>query len=105
MQTITPHGGALIDRIAPEAERAALTERAASLPAIELDERQISDLEMIAIGAFSPLEGFMTQADYSRVVDEMRLASGLPWTIPVTLAGCTGRPDPPGTLAPWSCPA
>ena len=86
MQTIQPHGGTLVNRIAPDAERTALAERAASLPKITLDERQISDLEMIAIGAFSPLEGFMGKADYTRVVEEMRLASGLPWTIPVTLA-------------------
>jgi sulfate adenylyltransferase len=86
METIKPHGGVLINRIAPESERAALEARAAALPALALDERQISDLEMIAIGAFSPLEGFMTRADYTRVVEEMRLASGLPWTIPVTLA-------------------
>ena len=86
MQTIQPHGGTLVNRIAPDAERAALADRAASLPKITLDERQISDLEMIAIGAFSPLEGFMGKADYTRVVEEMRLASGLPWTIPVTLA-------------------
>jgi sulfate adenylyltransferase len=86
METIKPHGGVLINRIAPESERAALEARAADLPALALDERQISDLEMIAIGAFSPLGGFMTRADYTRVVEEMRLASGLPWTIPVTLA-------------------
>jgi sulfate adenylyltransferase len=86
METIKPHGGVLVNRIAPEADRAALVERAASLPQLALDERQISDLEMIAIGAFSPLEGFMTRADYEGVAATMRLASGLPWTIPVTLA-------------------
>jgi sulfate adenylyltransferase len=86
METIKPHGGVLVNRIAPEADRAALEARAAGLPSLALDERQISDLEMIAIGAFSPLEGFMNKADYTRVVEEMRLASGLPWTIPVTLA-------------------
>jgi sulfate adenylyltransferase len=86
METIKPHGGVLVNRIAPESERAALEARAAGLPSLALDERQISDLEMIAVGAFSPLEGFMTRADYTRVVEEMRLASGLPWTIPVTLA-------------------
>jgi len=70
-----------------DAERAkALRERAKTLPRITLSAKQACDLEMIAIGAFSPLEGFMTRADYERVVAEMRLASGLPWTIPVTLA-------------------
>jgi sulfate adenylyltransferase len=86
METIKPHGGVLINREATGAERDDLIARAASLPTITLDERQISDLEMIAIGAFSPLEGFMTRADYTRVVEEMRLANGLPWSIPVTLA-------------------
>jgi sulfate adenylyltransferase len=85
METIQPHGGVLVDRIAADADRSALAERAATLPKIALDERQISDLEMIAIGAFSPLEGFMKRADYTRVVEEMRLANGLPWSIPVTL--------------------
>lgn len=86
METIKPHGGVLVNRFAAETERAGLRERAASLPSLALDERQISDLEMIAIGAFSPLEGFMTSADYKSVVDDMRLASGLVWTIPVTLS-------------------
>ena len=51
-----------------------------------LDERAVSDLVMLAIGAFSPLTGFMEQADYDRVVREMRLANGLPWSIPITLS-------------------
>ena len=86
METIAPHGGVLVNREISGAERDALIARAASLPVITLDERQLSDLEMIAIGAFSPLTGFMGQADYTRVVEEMRLSNGLPWTIPVTLA-------------------
>jgi sulfate adenylyltransferase len=86
METIAPHGGVLVNREVSGAERDALIARAASLPVITLDERQLSDLEMIAIGAFSPLTGFMGQADYTRVVGDMRLSNGLPWTIPVTLA-------------------
>ncbi len=85
METIAPHGGTLVNRFAAQSERAALLERAAALPTLVLDERQISDLEMIAIGAFSPLTGFMGRADYDRVVAEMRLASGVVWSIPVTL--------------------
>src|SRR5579871_3533869 len=85
-QTIAPHGGTLIDRFVPEAQRATVAERADGLPKIVLNERQISDLELIAIGAVSPLTGFMRQADYESVVHKMRLANGLPWTIPVTLA-------------------
>jgi len=81
-----PHGGTLINRqvIGADAER--LADEARGLPARELNARELSDLEMIAIGGFSPLTGFMTEPDYRRVVDEMRLANGLPWTIPVTLS-------------------
>lgn len=83
---IDPHGGRLIDRVVHGEEAATLRERARELPALRLSARQVSDLDLIANGAFSPLEGFMTRADYERVVDEMRLANGLVWTIPVTLA-------------------
>ncbi|MEO8892976.1 MAG: sulfate adenylyltransferase, partial [Coleofasciculaceae cyanobacterium] len=55
-------------------------------PRVQLDDRLLSDLEMIAIGALSPLTGFMEKADYERVVTEMRLANGLPWSIPITLS-------------------
>ncbi|PYU12080.1 MAG: sulfate adenylyltransferase, partial [Acidobacteria bacterium] len=51
-----------------------------------LDSRQLSDVELIAVGAFSPLEGFMGRRDYESILVHERLASGLPWTIPVTLA-------------------
>ena len=83
---IAPHGGRLIDRTVRGDEAKALRERASALPALRLSARQMSDLELIANGAFSPLEGFMTRAEYERVVEEMRLADGLPWSIPVTLA-------------------
>ncbi|MDP3939734.1 MAG: sulfate adenylyltransferase, partial [Deltaproteobacteria bacterium] len=83
---IAPHGGTLVNVDAPAAEREALLVKAKTLTAIPLGPREISDLELIAIGGFSPLTGFMTSADYSRVVSDMSLASGLPWTIPVTLS-------------------
>src|SRR5438270_106427 len=67
-QTIAPHGGQLIDRIVPAGQRAAATERASKLPRIALNERQISDLELIAIGAASPLTGFLAEADWKTVV-------------------------------------
>ncbi len=51
-----------------------------------LTSRELSDLDMLASGALSPLEGFMGKADYERVVEEMHLASGLPWALPVCLA-------------------
>ncbi len=86
METIKPHGGRLINRLVESKEKDSLVEKAASMQSITLDEREMSDLEMIAVGAFSPLEGFMTSKDYRSVVDVMRLENGLPWTIPVTLA-------------------
>src|SRR5205809_778405 len=82
---IAPHGGVLVDREATEVERARWEREAARLPAIRLDRRALSDLEMIVIGGFSPLDGFMGEADHASVVDRMRLASGVVWTIPVTL--------------------
>jgi sulfate adenylyltransferase len=83
---ITPHGGELIDRIATAEQKAEFLTKADFLPIVQLDERAFSDLVMIAIGAFSPLTGFMEQADYDRVVADMRLANGLPWSIPITLS-------------------
>lgn len=85
-ETIAPHGGVLVDRFVPESDREAAQTRAKSLPVIALNNRQVSDLELIATGAVSPLTGFMSQADYEGVVHKMRLANGLPWSIPVTLA-------------------
>ena len=82
---IAPHGGRLVNRIATHNQRLEFLEKADFLPIVQLDKRAASDLEMIAIGAFSPLTGFMEQADYESVVDQMRLANGLPWSIPVTL--------------------
>ena len=83
---IAPHGVQLINRIATTEQRQEFLGLADSLPRVQLDERAVSDLEMIAIGAFSPLTGFMEQEDYNRVVSEMRLANGLPWSIPITLS-------------------
>ena len=83
---IPAHGGHLINRIATPAERQEFIEKAESLPKIQLDKRALSDLEMIAIGGFSPLNGFMDKDDYESVVVDMRLKNGLPWSIPVTLS-------------------
>jgi len=83
---IAPHGGELIINMAGESERAALHERARTLPQLEVGSRQLADLEMLAIGAYSPLRGFMTRADYLGCVNDMHLANGLPWSIPITLA-------------------
>ena len=83
---IAPHGGNLINRIATPAQTAEFLGKADTLARVELDERAFSDLVMIAIGAFSPLTGFMSAADYKNVVPNMRLADGLPWSIPITLS-------------------
>lgn len=83
---IPAHGGKLINRIVEGADREKHMKLAPSLPKIILSSRQMSDLDMIACGALSPLEGFMGEKDYLSVIDNMRLANGLPWTIPVTLA-------------------
>ncbi|MGD1715935.1 sulfate adenylyltransferase [Hydrocoleum sp. CS-953] len=83
---IPAHGGHLINRIATPAERQEFMEKAESLPKVQLDKRALSDLEMIAIGGFSPLNGFMEADDYESVVIDMRLKNGLPWSIPVTLS-------------------
>ncbi|WP_204105461.1 MULTISPECIES: sulfate adenylyltransferase [Spirulina sp. CCY15215] len=85
-QEIPPHGGHLINRIATDAERQEFLAQGDRLLRIQLDDRALSDLEMIAIGGFSPLMGFMESKDYETVVTDMRLANGLPWSIPVTLS-------------------
>ncbi|BCL37161.1 sulfate adenylyltransferase [Nostoc sp. MS1] len=83
---IAAHGGQLVNRIATPEQREEFLSKAEFLPRVQLDERAVSDLEMIAIGGFSPLTGFMNQQDYDRVVTEMRLANGLVWSIPITLS-------------------
>jgi sulfate adenylyltransferase len=84
-ETIAAHGGTLINRICSPDQKHEFLEKGEFLPRIQLSDRAVSDLEMIAIGGFSPLTGFMGRADYERVVNEMYLANGLPWAIPVTL--------------------
>ncbi len=77
---IRPHGGELVDRLGERPEGVD------SLEAVPLTSRELSDLDMLASGALSPLEGFLGRDDYERVVEEMRLADGLPWALPVCLA-------------------
>ena len=88
-QTIAPHGGELVDRLAPENERADRLKKARELKRITLGPRQLSDLEMIATGVFSPIRGFMTRDDYSSVVERMHLDNGLVWSLPITLSAST----------------
>ncbi len=88
-----PHGGTLINRTLEGHAHEAAIERAEGLPSVTLGTVAASDLELIGNGAFSPLTGFMGEADYRSVVDEMRLASGLPWSIPITLAATAEDAD------------
>jgi sulfate adenylyltransferase len=83
---IAAHGGTLIQRIASDAQRQEFLGQAETLPRVTLDERAVSDLELIAIGGFSPLEGFMGLEDYDQVVEHMHLSNGLPWSVPITLS-------------------
>jgi len=86
MSEIQPHGGQLINRLADGPEREKLLAEAASLVSISVNAWTISDLDLIGVGAFSPLTGFLNENDYLSVVNDMRLASGILWSIPVTLA-------------------
>ncbi len=86
MTGIAPHGGILVDRYLPHGGQDAFREKASSLLTLKLDPRELSDLEMIASGAFSPLEGFMGRDDYVSVVRDMHLKGGPPWSLPITLA-------------------
>jgi sulfate adenylyltransferase len=83
---IAPHGGELIDRVIPEDERRGRAMEAAGLSRVPLGPRTLSDLQMISTGVFSPLEGFMLRDEYESVVEDMRLESGLAWTLPITLS-------------------
>jgi sulfate adenylyltransferase len=85
-ETNPAHGGKLIDLVVTGKDAKVLRDEASGLPIVKLNSRSLSDLELLAVGGFSPLEGFMTQADYKSVVDTMHLASGLPWSMPITLA-------------------
>jgi sulfate adenylyltransferase len=82
---IPPYGGSLVDLLEPADSAAELARYASTLPSITLSERASCDLELLATGAFSPLDRFMGRADFERVVAEMRLADGTLFPIPVTL--------------------
>ena len=86
MSLIAPHGGKLVNRVLEPAAAKSAEKEAATLPSITLSAREAFDLEMIAIGAFSPITGFMGKADFTRVCKEMRLADGTVWPIPVILS-------------------
>lgn len=86
MSISTPHGGQLVNRFVEAKETEGLSNKAKTLKKITLSSREISDLELISTGVFSPLEGFMGSTDYGSVLQSMRLANGLPWSLPITLS-------------------
>src|SRR5256714_13912060 len=79
------HGGELVDLYVGPERRAEIKTESREMPSWDLTPRQLCDLELLLNGAFSPLRGFMTKADYERVCNEMRLTSGVLWPIPITL--------------------
>lgn len=90
---IEPHGGQLVNRLASPEEREEWLRRLRHLPQLTVRLRERCDLEMLAIGAYSPLTGFLTRADYDSVVSDMRLANGVLWSIPITLGVSRAQAD------------
>lgn len=84
--SLEPHGGKLINRLVSGRERDLLLQEAEGLKAIPINNWTVSDIDCIAVGAFSPLTGFMNEDDYTSVVERMRLADGTVWSIPITLS-------------------
>ncbi len=82
---IAPYGGTLVNLCVPREALEARRAHANGLPSLQLSDRAVCDLEMLAVGAFSPLTRFMSREDHGRVLDEMRLADGSVFPIPVTL--------------------
>lgn len=83
---IEPYGGTLVDLRVGADEVGALKAYASHLPSVQLSQRQMCDLELLAVGAFSPVDRFMGEADYRRVVEEMRLTTGQLFPLPITLS-------------------
>jgi sulfate adenylyltransferase len=82
---IKPHGGRLIERVLSDDRKCEILKKAKELPRIQLNAESIGDVENIARGVYSPLEGFIGQRDFRHVLNHMRLTNDLPWTIPVVL--------------------
>ena len=82
---IPPHGGKLVDRVLDGACRKDVLAASQALPMLRISDESVSDVENIASGVFSPLQGFMGKADVRNVLNEMRLPNDLPWTIPIVL--------------------
>jgi len=96
MELNTPYGGELVDLVATGKEREALLAEANTLPSLQISDRSVHDLELLATGAFSPLRSFMGQADYEGVLKDMRLANGTFWPLPITLPVADNAPVQPG---------
>ncbi len=82
---IEPYGGTLVDRVVTTESAAAMRGEARALPSIRIPDRILSDLYLVAVGALSPLDGFMDETSYEAVLDDMTLPDGLPWSMPVVL--------------------
>lgn len=93
MSLVLPHGGTLKPLLLAGDELAAEKERATSLPVVKMTSRETSDLIMLAVGAFSPLNGFMCKDNYEHVVEEMHLSDGTLWPIPITLSVSSEQAD------------
>jgi sulfate adenylyltransferase len=85
VELISPYGGKLVNLVTPAEQREALMAEANQYPMFQISDRNLCDLELLAVGGFSPLNRFMGQADYQRVLTEMRLADGTLFPIPITL--------------------
>jgi len=84
---VPPHGApSLKPLLVPEGDRAALADHAAGLTPVPLSSREVSDLFMLGMGAYTPLDGFMGEADWRSSCENMTLANGLFWPIPITLS-------------------
>ena len=95
MALVDPHGGGALKPLLLEGEAlAAELRRAATLPRLVVSSREKGDLMMLGIGGFTPLDGFMTHADWQGVCDRMAMASGLFWPIPITLSATAANAAP-----------
>ncbi len=90
---IPPHGGTLVNLVVDETRAAELKQQAPQMPQIVLGDREQCDLEMLAIGAFSPLTSFVGEKDFHSICDEIKLTKGLPWPAPITCTVSTAVAD------------
>ena len=82
---IAPHGGTLCELVVHEDRRSKIQKESLYLPSLTLNDRQLCDIEMLLNGSFSPLIGFLNNEDYDSVVENLTLANGIIWPIPITL--------------------